>query len=131
GRDATGGSDRCPGRATAAGRLGRRHGEMGRGASSGMWRIWLLAGGADAEAAARVAGLVCASADLSGLPYAITPFQGFGGERGGRPPRNQQSACGLREALDGPDAAEPPAGGHAVAAHPFCASSELVAALCR
>src|SRR6185312_3365082 len=131
---ATGDSDRFPGRATAARRLSLRHGEMRKGVSSGMWRIWLLAGGADAEAAARVAGLVCASADLSGLPYAITPFQGFGGDRGGsgfRPPRNQQSARGLREALEDTDAAEPPAGGDAVAAHPFCASSELVAALCR
>ena len=131
---ATGDSDRFPGRATAARRLSLRHGEMRKGVSSGMWRIWLLAGGADAGAAARVAGLVCASADLSGLPYAIAPFQGFGGDRGGsgfRPPRNQQSARGLREALEDTDAAEPPAGGDAVAASPFCASSELVAALCR
>ncbi|MGH3173813.1 MAG: hypothetical protein ACRDPF_08100, partial [Streptosporangiaceae bacterium] len=75
---ATGDSDRFPGRATAARRLSLRHGEVRKGVSSGMWRIWLLAGGADAEAAARVAGLVCASADLSGLPYAITPYQGFG-----------------------------------------------------
>src|SRR5689334_22481895 len=131
---ATGDSDRFPGRATAARRLSLRHGEMRKGVSSGMWRIWLLAGGADAGAAARVAGLVCASADLSGLPYAITPYQGFGGDRGGsgfRPPRNQQSARGLRVALEDTDAAEPPAGGDAVAASPFCASSELVAALCR
>ncbi|HMI27267.1 MAG TPA: hypothetical protein VK594_22545, partial [Streptosporangiaceae bacterium] len=96
---ATGDSDRFPGRATAARRLSLRHGEMRKGVSSGMWRIWLLAGGADTEAAARVAGLVCASADLSGLPYAITP--------------DGHVARGLREALDGPDAAEPPAGGDA------------------
>src|SRR6266536_1681631 len=114
---ATGDSDRFPGRATAARRLSLRHGEMRRGASSGMWRIWLLAGGADTEAATRVAGLVCASADLSGLPYAITP--------------DAHPARGLREALEGPDAAEPSAGGDAVAAHPFCASSELVGVLCR
>src|SRR5215813_7795624 len=114
---ATGDSDRFPGRATAARRLSLRHGEMRKGVSSGMWRIWLLAGGADAEAAARVAGLVCASADLSGLPYAISP--------------DGHAARGLREALEDTDAAEPPAGGDAVAAHPFCASSELVAALCR
>ena len=114
---ATGDSDRFPGRATAARRLSLRHGEMRKGVSSGMWRIWLLAGGADTEAAARVAGLVCASADLSGLPYAISP--------------DAHPARGLREALEGPDAAEPPAGGDAVAAHPFCASSELVAVLCR
>jgi uncharacterized protein len=114
---ATGDSDRFPGRATAARRLSLRHGEMRKGVSSGMWRIWLLAGGADTEAAARVAGLVCASADLFGLPYAITPAG--------------HAARGLREALEDPDAAEAPAGGDAVAAHPFYASSELVAALCR
>jgi DNA helicase HerA-like ATPase len=114
---ATGDSDRFPGRATAARRLSLRHGEMRKGVSSGMWRIWLLAGGADTEAAARVAGLVCASADLFGLPYAITPAG--------------HAARGLREALEDPDAAEPPAGGDAVAAHPFYASSELVAVLCR
>jgi DNA helicase HerA-like ATPase len=114
---ATGDSDRFPGRATAARRLSLRHGEMRKGVSSGMWRIWLLAGGADTEAAARVAGLVCASADLFGLPYAITPAG--------------HAARGLREALEDPDAAEAPAGGDAVAAHPFYASSELVAVLCR
>ena len=114
---ATGDSDRFPGRATAARRLSLRHGEMRKGVSSGMWRIWLLAGGADAEAAARVAGLVCASADLSGLPYAITP--------------DAHAVRGLREALEDTDAAEPLAGGDAVAAYPFCASSDLVAALCR
>src|SRR6478736_3240630 len=114
---ATGDSDRFPGRATAVRRLSLRHGEMRKGVSSGMWRIWLLAGGADTEAAARVAGLVCASADLSGLPYAITTAG--------------HAARGLREALEDPDAEEPPAGGDAVAASPFCASSELVAALCR
>src|SRR4029077_9494255 len=105
---ATGVSSRFPGRATAVRRLSLRHGEMRKGVSSGMWRIWLLAGGTDAEAAARVAGLVCASAVLSGLPYAITTAG--------------HAARGLREALEDPDAAEPSAGGDAVAAHPFCAS---------
>src|SRR5262249_42285707 len=133
---ATGDSDRFPGRATAARRLSLRHGEMRKGVSSGMWRIWLLAGGADAEAATRVAGLVCASAaspGLPGLPYALPPCQGSGGDGGGRPPRNQPgpAARGLREVLEDPDVAELSAGGDAAAAHPFCASSELVAALCR
>ena len=115
---ATGDSDRFPGRATAARRLSLRHAEMRKGASAGMWRVRLLAGGADAGAAARVAGLVCASADLSGLPYALAPVGG--------------AARGLPEALDEPD--EPgtsPAGGDAAAGHPFYASSELVAALTR
>jgi DNA helicase HerA-like ATPase len=135
-RYAAGDSDRFPERATTARRLNLRHAEMRKGASAGMWRIWLLAGGADAEAASRVAGLVCASADLSGLPYAIAPDQSTGGDRGGsgfRPPRSQQSgnaARGLREALEDL-AGPPPAGGDAVAGHPFCASSELVAALSR
>jgi DNA helicase HerA-like ATPase len=143
---ATGDSDRFPGRATAARRLSLRHAEMRTGVSAGMWRIWLLAGGTDAEAASRVAGLVCASADLSGLPYAVTPYEGSGGDRGGRlSPRGvwgdgspqerryqQSAACGLREALENADATGPPAaGGDAVAGHPFCASSELVAALSR
>ena len=125
---ATGDSDRFPERATVARRLNLRHAEMRKGASAGMWRIWLLAGGSDAEAAARVAGLVCASADLSGLPYAITPDQSAGGNRGSQ----LSAARGLREVLEDPDAAgPPPAGGDAVAAYPFCASSELVAALSR
>ena len=81
-RYAAGDSDRFPERATAARRLNLRHAEVRKGASAGMWRIWLLAGGADAEAASRVAGLVCASADLSGLPYAIAPDQSTGGDRG-------------------------------------------------
>ena len=125
---ATGDSDRFPERATVARRLNLRHAEMRKGVSAGMWRIWLLAGGSDAEAAARVAGLVCASADLSGLPYAITPDHSAGGDR----ESELSVARGLREVLEDPDAAgPPPAGGDAVAAYPFCASSELVAALSR
>src|SRR6516165_2115910 len=115
---ATGDSDRFPGRATAARRLSLRHAEMRKGASAGIWRLRLLAGGADPEAAARVAGLVCASADLSGLPYALAPGGG--------------AARGLAEAMDDPDeAGASPAGGDAAAGHPFYASSELVAALTR
>jgi len=97
---ATGDSDRFPGRATAARRLSLRHAEMRKGASAGIWRVRLLAGGADAGAAARVAGLVCASADLTGLPYALAPAGG--------------TASGLQETLDetGP-AGAPPAGASA------------------
>jgi uncharacterized protein len=115
---ATGDSDRFPGRATAARRLSLRHAEVRKGASAGIWRLRLLAGGADPESAARVAGLVCASADLSGLPYALAPGGG--------------AARGLQGALDDPgEAGASPAGGDASAAHPFYASSELVAALTR
>jgi DNA helicase HerA-like ATPase len=66
-------ADRFPERAADARRLKERHGELLRGASSGFWRITVLAGGADAAGAARVAGLFCASADLTGLPYALSP----------------------------------------------------------
>ncbi|HXZ78189.1 MAG TPA: hypothetical protein VEH31_45955, partial [Streptosporangiaceae bacterium] len=44
-----------------------------RGISTGLWRMRLAAGGSDADAAARIAGLVCASADLAELPYALAP----------------------------------------------------------
>ncbi|HLK73720.1 MAG TPA: ATP-binding protein [Streptosporangiaceae bacterium] len=51
-------------------------GELRRHLATGLWRIRLAAGGADADAAARVAGLVCASADLADLPYAVAPADG-------------------------------------------------------
>ncbi len=108
-------SDRFPERAMAARRLSLRHAEMRKGASAGVWRVRLLGGGADADAASRVAGLVCASADLVGLPYAVTPAS--------------SAVRSLAEALDDPNPA--PAGGDAVAGHPFYASTELIAALSR
>jgi hypothetical protein len=55
----------------AARRAAARHGELRRAASTGMWRIHLLAGGRTPQEAAHVAGLLCASADLTGLPYAL------------------------------------------------------------
>ena len=111
----TGNSDRFPERAMAARRLSLRHAEMRKGASAGLWRVRLLAGGASAEAASRVAGLVCASADLDGLPYAVTPAS--------------SAARSLQEILEEPDQAL--AGGDAVPGHPFYASTELIAALVR
>ena len=54
-------------------RLALRHTELRQGMSAGLWRLHLLAGAADPEAAARVAGLLCACADTSGLPYALAP----------------------------------------------------------
>ena len=70
---ASGDSQRFPERALAARRLSRRHEEIHRGLSTGFWRVRIVAGGADAEAAARVAGLVCAATDLTGLPYTLSP----------------------------------------------------------
>ena len=81
-------SDRFPERAMEARRLSLRHAEMRKGASAGVWRVRLLGGGADADAASRVAGLVCASADLADLPYAVAPAGSAPGS--------------LQEALDDP-----------------------------
>ena len=111
----TGDSDRFPERAMVARRLSLRHAEMRKGASAGLWRVRLLAGGTSAEAASRVAGLVCASADLDGLPYAVTPAS--------------SAARSLQEVLEEPSSAPP--GGDAVPGHPFYASTELIAALSR
>jgi len=108
-------SQRFPERAVEARRLSLRHAEIRTGASAGLWRVRLLAGGVGAGAASRVAGLVCASADLAGLPYALAPADGA--------PR------GLREVLEDPGQA--PAGGDAAPGSPFYASTELIAVLSR
>ena len=114
-RYATGESDRFPDRAVTARRLHLRHAEVRKGTSTGLWRVRLLAGGSDPDAASRVAGLVCASADLAELPYAIAPAS--------------PAAAGLPELLADPGPAS--AGGDAVLGAPFHASTELVAALSR
>jgi len=62
----------------AARRAGAWHEELREGITAGMWRVHLLAGAASAEDAARVARLVCASADLRGLPYGLTAQRGSG-----------------------------------------------------
>jgi DNA helicase HerA-like ATPase len=66
-------AERSPENAVEAARLERRHRELRQAATSGLWRVHLLAGGMSRQAAARVAALVCASADLDGLPYALAP----------------------------------------------------------
>ncbi|WNI20964.1 ATP-binding protein [Streptomyces sp. ITFR-16] len=97
-----------PENALEAVRWERRHQELATASATGLWRIRLLAGGRTPEDAQRVAALVCASADLEGLPYALRPA--------GR-------ASSLRSTLDlclpGPTA------------FPFHGSSELLAALAR
>ncbi len=86
-RVAEGSADRVPGRAAQAQRLKERQGEFRRGGSGGFWRIRVLAGGADEASAARVAGLFCASTDLGGLPYALSPAApGPRGDAAGVPP---------------------------------------------
>jgi uncharacterized protein len=52
-------------------RAAARHAELREAASTGLWRVQLLAGGATQDDADRVAALLCASADLRGLPYAL------------------------------------------------------------
>ena len=108
-RLAEGAADRFPGRAVEARRLRERHAEVEQGASTGFWRIRVLAGGCDAASAARVAGLFCASAGLDGLPYALSPAA----------PDDRAE-----------DQADIP-GGDATPASPFCGSTELLAALAR
>jgi DNA helicase HerA-like ATPase len=73
---ASGDADRFPDRALTAQRLSQRHKELRNGLSTGFWRVRVLAGGADPIAASRVAGLVCAAADLDGLPYVLRPADG-------------------------------------------------------
>jgi DNA helicase HerA-like ATPase len=111
----TGDSDRFPERAMVARRLHLRHAEMRTGASTGLWRVRLLAGGSDPDAASRVAGLLCASADVAELPYALAPADG--------------KACGLPELVQ--DLAAAAAGGDGALGYPFHASTELVAVLAR
>jgi hypothetical protein len=50
-----------------------RHAELRQAASTGLWRVRLLAGAATREDAGQVAGLLRASADLAGLPYGLLP----------------------------------------------------------
>ena len=140
-RLAAGMADRFPERDVAARRLRFRHTELRQGMSSGMWRMHLLAGGADPVAAARVAGLVCASADLTGLPYALAPVRActaaFRDALDGPPgPAVSAARPGGRAASGAPDGrpAEGAAEARAAATGagcPFHASTGLLAALAR
>jgi hypothetical protein len=65
--------NRSPRNRLAARRASARHDELREAGTSGLWRVHLLAGAATPDAAARVARLVAASADLRGLPYGLTP----------------------------------------------------------
>ena len=112
-RVAAASADRFPERAGQARRLKERHAELLRGGSAGFWRITVLAGGADEASAARVAGLFCASTDLSGLPYALSPAA---------------VPLAATSATAGP-AVGP--GGDGVPAAPFYGSTEVLAALVR
>ncbi|WP_205718374.1 ATP-binding protein [Actinomadura sp. WMMA1423] len=66
-------AEMSPEDSVAALRLEKRHRELRQAATSGLWRVHLAAGAATPRAAARVAALLCASADLGHLPYALVP----------------------------------------------------------
>ena len=108
-------AERDPDKAVDTRRLALRHTELRQGLSAGLWRLHLLAGAASPDAAARVAGLVCASVSTSGLPYALTPLA--------CPPAT------LPELLDGQPGEPGPAGSGPEAAFPVCGSTALLAAL--
>jgi uncharacterized protein len=105
-------AERDPEKAVDARRLVLRHTELRQGMSAGLWRLHLLAGAADPAAAARVAGLLCASADTSGLPYALTPPLG-----------GTHTLAGLLDAQPGEPRAD------AAATFPVYGSTALLAAL--
>jgi uncharacterized protein len=127
-------------------RLSARHAELRQAAVTGLWQVRLLAGGPSASAAAQVGGLVCASADLEGLPYGLT-LTGDCAALEEILAGPAMATRGLPAAADGaprfsPGGPQRPAGefprprsrdyGDAVApASPFTASSRLVAALAR
>ena len=98
-------------------RLQERHAELRQAASAGLWRVRVLAGAAGAPEAAEVAGLLCASADLTGLPYGLVPLPGCG--------RLDQALAdtGAKNQAK-PDADPEPA-------FPFHGSSRMLAALAR
>jgi hypothetical protein len=125
----------------AARRAGARHTELRQAASAGLWRVHLHAGAATPDSAARVAALLCASADLRGLPYALVSDHGTAASGNGR----AGSALQRRESvINGGYRAADALLAPAVAAArygdeqdtpppeaPFCASTRLLAALAR
>jgi len=56
-------------------RMEARHRELDRAEVSGLWATCVLAAGEDAEAASRVAALLCSSIDLDGLLYGFRPAE--------------------------------------------------------
>ena len=99
----------------AAQRLSARHAELRQATATGLWKIRVVAGGPSPAAAGQIAGLLCASTDLDGLPYALAPVPGCAGLA-----ESLRGQAKLTEILDIP-----------VPAWPFDASSRLLAALAR
>jgi DNA helicase HerA-like ATPase len=136
-RLASGMAERFPERDVEARRLRHRHAELRQALSTGLWRVHLLAGAADQAAAARVAGLVCASADLSGLPYTLSPAggatTGLHDLLDGAPPDTAVTGAPDTPVTGAPADSGPAAapGENTGAGYPFHASTELLAALAR
>ena len=110
-------ADRDPEKAVQARRLDQRHTELRQGLSSGLWQLHVLAGAAAPETAARVAGLFCASVDLAGLPYTLTP--------------SISATEPIGELLGAQPGGPAPAQTDPAAAFPFHGSTALLAALVR
>jgi len=110
-------ADRDPEKAVQARRLEQRHTELRQALSSGLWQLYVLAGAATPETAARVAGLFCASLDLSGLPYMLTP--------------SISATEPIGELLGAQPGVHAPARTDSTAAFPFHGSTPLLGALAR
>jgi uncharacterized protein len=78
-------------------RAAARHAELRQAASTGLWRVHLLAGAATPPEAAQVAGLLRASTDLVGLPYALLPAR-----RAAAPPERNHERPARRTAPGDP-----------------------------
>jgi hypothetical protein len=87
-----------------------RHAELRQAVSTGLWRVHLLAGATTPEQAAQVAGLLRASTDLTGLPYALLPAR----PAAAPPERNHEPAA--RQLLPGDPGPQWAAGGYQRAA---------------
>jgi uncharacterized protein DUF87 len=120
-------ADRFPEQDVQTRRHRYRHTELRQGLSTGLWRVHLLAGGTDPAAAARIAGLVCASADLHGLPYSLTPARLEGPSAGLRVLLDTAPAEGGMETADDLSDLD----GEARPEAPFHASTALLTALAR
>ena len=79
-------------------RAAARHAELRQAASTGLWRVHLLAGAGTHQQAAQVAGLLRASTDLAGLPYALLPVRAAVA-----PPEHSHERPGRRSMLDEPE----------------------------
>jgi hypothetical protein len=54
-------------------RLERQLGELRLASTTGLWRVHLLAGGADERSARRIGAMLASSADLTGVPHVLVP----------------------------------------------------------